>query len=109
MDNPDLPLSADDTLPAESRGSTASGRLDLLLDVPLELTVELGRTKLTIENVLSLQSGSVIELDKIAGDPLDILLNGRLVARGEAVVVGEKFGIRVTSIVSPTERLARLN
>ena len=109
MDNPDLPLSADDTLPAEAKGSGASGRLDLLLDVPLELTVELGRTKLTIENVLSLQSGSVIELDKIAGDPLDILLNGRLVARGEAVVVGEKFGIRVTSIVSPTERLARLN
>jgi flagellar motor switch protein FliN/FliY len=108
MDNPDLPLSADDTLPAEGRGG-ASGRLDLLLDVPLELTVELGRTRLTIENVLSLQSGSVIELDKIAGDPLDILLNGRLVARGEAVVVGEKFGIRVTSIVSPTERLARLN
>ena len=108
MDNPDLPISADDTLPPETRPS-ASGRLDLLLDVPLELTVELGHTKLTIENVLALQSGSVIELDKIAGDPLDILLNGRLVARGEAVVVGEKFGIRVTSIVSPSERLARLN
>ena len=108
MDNPESPGTPEDKASAEAAGGGASGRLDLLLDVPLDLTVELGRTKLTIENVLSLQSGSVIELDKIAGDPLDILLNGRLVARGEAVVVGEKFGIRVTSIVSPSERLARL-
>ena len=108
MDNPESPGLPEDNASDETAASGATGRLDLLLDVPLDLTVELGRTKLTIENVLSLQSGSVIELDKIAGDPLDILLNGRLVARGEAVVVGEKFGIRVTSIVSPSERLARL-
>ena len=83
-------------------------RLDLL-DVPLHVTVELGRTKMPIGDVLNLASGAVIELEKMAGEPLDVLLNGRLVARGEAVVVGERFGIRITTIVSPRERLAKLN
>jgi flagellar motor switch protein FliN len=83
-------------------------RLELLLDVPLELSVELGRTRMSIQELLSLGPGSVIELDKVAGEPLDILVNDRLVARGEAVVVNDKFGIRITDIVSPAERIARL-
>lgn len=93
--------------PAPAR-TASSPRLDLL-DVPLAVTVELGRTKMPISDVLNLASGAVIELEKMAGEPLDLLLNGRLVARGEAVVVGERFGIRITTIVSPRERLARLN
>jgi flagellar motor switch protein FliN len=83
-------------------------RLDLLLDVPLDLSVELGRARMSIQDLLNLSPGSVIELDKIAGEALDILINGRLVARGEAVVVNDKFGIRISEIVSPSERIARL-
>ena len=83
-------------------------RLEMLLDVPLSVTVELGRTRMTIQELLSLGPGSVVELDKVAGEPLDIVVNDRLVARGEAVVVNDKFGIRITDIVSKTERLARL-
>ena len=83
-------------------------RLDLLLDVPLDLSVELGRARMSIQDLLNLSPGSVIELDKIAGEALDILINGRLVARGEAVVVNHKFGIRISDIVSPSERIARL-
>src|SRR5688500_12877034 len=93
----------------EAKDNAASSRrLELLLDVPLELSVELGRTRMSIQELLSLGPGSVIELDKIAGEPLDILINDRLVARGEAVVVNDKFGVRITDIVSPTERIARL-
>jgi len=83
-------------------------KLDLLLDVPLQIAVELGRTRMTIQDLLGLGPGAVIELDKVAGEPLDILVNDRLVARGEAVVVGDKFGVRITDIASPAERLARL-
>lgn len=83
-------------------------RLDLLLDVPLDVTVELGRSRMTIQDLLGLTPGSVIELDKIAGEPLDIVVNDRLIARGEAVVVNDKFGIRITDIISKTERIARL-
>lgn len=83
-------------------------RLDMLLDVPLDLSVELGRTRMTIQDLLGLGPGSVIELDKIAGEALDILVNDRLVARGEAVVVNDKFGVRITDIVSQSERVARL-
>lgn len=85
-----------------------SRRLEMLLDVPLELSVELGRSRMTIQDLLGLAPGAVVELDKIAGEPLDILVNDRLVARGEAVVVNDKFGIRITDIVSAAERLARL-
>jgi flagellar motor switch protein FliN len=88
--------------------ANANRRLELLLDVPLDLSVELGRTRMSIQELLSLGPGSVVELDKLAGEPLDILVNGRLVARGEAVVVNDKFGIRITDIVSPAERVARL-
>jgi len=83
-------------------------RLDLLLDLPLSVDVELGRSRLTIQELLALGPGSVIELDKVAGEALDILVNERLVARGEAVVVNDKFGIRITDIVSPQERIQRL-
>jgi len=89
-------------------GGESSRRLDMLLDVPLEVNVELGRTRMTIQDLLQLGPGSVIELDKVAGEALDILVNGRLVARGEAVVVNDKFGIRITDIVSPQERIQRL-
>ena len=98
----------------EEKDNTGTGtaaqsrRIELLLDVPLELSVELGRTRMSIQELLSLGPGSVIELDKVAGEPLDILVNNRLVARGEAVVVNDKFGIRITDIVSPAERIARL-
>lgn len=83
-------------------------RMDLLLDVPLDLSVELGRARMTIQDLLGLGPGSVIELDKVAGEALDILVNDRLVARGEAVVVNDKFGVRITDIVSQSERVARL-
>lgn len=90
------------------KNEPSSRRLDMLLDVPLEVNVELGRTRMTIQDLLQLGPGSVIELDKVAGEALDILVNGRLVARGEAVVVNDKFGIRITDIVSPQERIQRL-
>jgi flagellar motor switch protein FliN/FliY len=80
----------------------------LLLDVPLDLSVELGRARMSIQDLLNLSPGSVIELDKVAGEPLDFMVNGRLVARGEAVVVNDKFGVRITDIISPSERIARL-
>lgn len=92
-------------------GNPQSGQgrgIDLLLDVPLEITVELGRTRMTIQELIALSPGSVIELDKLAGEPLDIVVNGRLIARGEAVVVNDKFGIRITDIASRSERIARL-
>ena len=93
---------------ATPKNPDSSRRLDMLLDVPLEVNVELGRTRMTIQDLLQLGPGSVIELDKVAGEPLDILINDRLVARGEAVVVNDKFGVRITDIVSPQERIARL-
>lgn len=96
--------------PAAVRSAEADppARLASLLDVPLQLTVELGGTRLSLQRILSLGVGSVIELDKPAGEPLDVLLNGRLVARGEAVVVGDRFGVRITDIVSQMDRLERL-
>jgi flagellar motor switch protein FliN/FliY len=94
--------------PNTSDSATQGRRLELLLDVPLDLSVELGRARMSIQDLLNLSPGSVIELDKIAGEALDILINGRLVARGEAVVVNDKFGIRISDIVSPSERIARL-
>jgi flagellar motor switch protein FliN/FliY len=93
---------------AASNQENQSRRLELLLDVPLDLSVELGRTRMSIQDLLNLSPGSVVELDKIAGEPLDILVNDRLIARGEAVVVNDKFGVRITDIVSPSERIARL-
>ena len=82
--------------------------LDFILDIPLELTVELGRTKMMVNDLLQLGQGSIVELNKLAGEPLEICINSKLVARGEAVVVNEKFGVRLTDIVSPIERVKSL-
>lgn len=82
--------------------------LDFLLDIPLEISVELGRTSMLINDLLQLGQGSVIELSKLAGEPLEILVNHKLIARGEAVVVNEKFGVRITDIISPIERVKQL-
>jgi len=87
----------------------ASQDLDLILDIPVNLTVELGRTKIPIKHILQLAQGSVIELDALAGEPMDVLVNGCLIAQGEVVVVNEKFGIRLTDIVTPSERMRRLH
>lgn len=82
--------------------------LDFILDIPLRVTVELGRTKMAIREILQLGQGSVVELSKFAGEPLEVLVNERLIARGEVVVVNEKFGIRLTDIISPVERIEQL-
>lgn len=82
--------------------------LDFILDIPLKVSVELGRAKVVIKDLLQLGQGSVLELDKLAGEPLEVLVNGKLVARGEVVVVNEKFGIRLTDIISPMERIETL-
>jgi len=82
--------------------------LDFILDIPLKVTVELGRTNVMVKDLLQLGQGSVLELDKLAGEPLEILVNGKLVAKGEVVVVNEKFGIRLTDIISPIERIETL-
>jgi flagellar motor switch protein FliN len=97
--------------PRLSPGSTPEGAqdLDLILDIPVNLTVELGRTKIPIKHILQLAQGSVIELDALAGEPMDVLVNGCLIAQGEVVVVNEKFGIRLTDIVTPSERMRRLH
>jgi len=96
------PLTPDTTQPA-------ANNLDLILDIPVHLTVELGRTKIAIRNLLQLAQGSVVELDGLAGEPMDVLVNGCLIAQGEVVVVNDKFGIRLTDIISPAERLRRIN
>jgi flagellar motor switch protein FliN/FliY len=84
------------------------GNLDLLLDIPLSITVELGRTKKLIRDILELVPGSIVQLDKLAGDPVDIMVNNKLVAKGEVVVIDENFGVRVTDIISPAERVRKL-
>ncbi|MDA8325808.1 MAG: flagellar motor switch protein FliN [Nitrospiraceae bacterium] len=82
--------------------------MDFLLDIPLEVTVELGNTRMFIRDLLQLGQGSVIELEKLAGEPMEVLVNKKLVARGEVVVINEKFGVRLTDIISPTERIRKL-
>jgi flagellar motor switch protein FliN len=89
-------------------GHTNSNNLDLILDIPLRVTVELGRSRMVVSELLNLGQGSVIELNKLAGEPMEILVNDKLVARGEAVVVNEKFGVRLTDIISPKERVEQL-
>ena len=97
----------------ELTGTTTSGGLakdiDFILDIPVLLTVELGRTKITIKNLLQLAQGSVVELDGLAGEPMDVLVNGCLIAQGEVVVVNDKFGVRLTDIITPAERIRKLN
>lgn len=89
--------------------ATAQNDLDMILDIPVQLTVELGRTKMPIKHLLQLAQGSVVELAGMAGEPLDVLINGFLIAQGEVVVVNEKLGIRLTDVITPSERLHRLN
>ena len=88
---------------------TTHNDLDMILDIPVQLTVELGRTKMPIKNLLQLAQGSVVELAGMAGEPLDVMINGFLIAQGEVVVVNDKLGIRLTDIITPSERLRRLN
>lgn len=83
-------------------------KMELILDIPVSVTVEIGRTKMTIRNLLQLNQGGIVALDRLAGDPLDVLVNGTLVAHGEVVVVNDKFGVRLTDIVSKAERIKRL-
>ena len=82
--------------------------LDMILDVPVTLAMEVGRTRISIRNLLQLNQGSVVELDRAAGEPLDVFVNGTLVAHGEVVVINEKFGIRLTDVISPAERVRKL-
>lgn len=93
--------------PAPAGG--AQQDIDLILDIPVQLTVELGRTRIPIKHILQLAQGSVVELDGLAGEPMDVLVNGCLIAQGEVVVVNEKFGIRLTDIIAPSERIRKLN
>ena len=87
----------------------ARGDIDRVLDVPVQLTTELGRTRITIKSLLQLSQGSVVELDGLAGQPMDVFINGYLIAQGEVVVVNDKFGIRLTDIITPSERMQKLN
>ena len=93
----------------ESSGKASMmNELDMILDIPVQISVELGRTKITIKNLLQLAHGSVVELDAMAGEPMDVLVNGTLIAQGEVVVVNDKFGIRLTDIITPSERMRKI-
>ena len=105
---PDLKEVASDAAAASAASDNHDRNLNLILDIPLKVTVELGRTRMVVSELLNLGQGSVIELSKLAGEPMEVLVNGKLVARGEAVVVNEKFGVRLTDIISPTERVEQL-
>lgn len=89
-------------------GLAGDVKLDVILEVPVTLSLEVGRTRIPIRNLLQLNQGSVVELDRAAGDPLDVFVNGTLVAHGEVVIVNDKFGIRLTDVVSPAERIRKL-
>ncbi|HEX2519721.1 MAG TPA: flagellar motor switch protein FliN [Castellaniella sp.] len=95
--------------PLVNQENSADSDIDLIMDIPVQLSVELGRTRLTIKNILQLGQGSVVELDGLAGEPMDVYVNGYLIAQGEVVVVDDKYGIRVTDIITPSDRIARLN
>ncbi|WP_417665996.1 flagellar motor switch protein FliN [Pseudidiomarina sp.] len=89
--------------------ASTMNELDIIMDIPVKLSVELGRTRITIKQLLELAQGSVVELDGLAGEPMDILINGYLIAQGEVVVLDDKYGIRITEIVTPSERVQKLN
>ena len=112
----ELAAPAEQVAPASFANFTPTGMaggagndLNMILDIPVQLTVELGRTRIPIKNILQLAQGSVVELDALAGEPMDVLVNGYLIAQGEVVVVNDKFGIRLTDIVTPSERMRRLS
>jgi len=94
----------DDAIP----GNVDKDKLDVILEIPVSLSMEVGRTNIAIRNLLQLNQGSVVELDRLAGEPLDVLVNGTLIAHGEVVVVNEKYGIRLTDVMSPSERIKKL-
>ena len=103
---------ADEVFEQFSPGTSVSAAphdIDIIMDIPVTLTVELGRTRIPIKQILQLAQGSVVELDGMAGEPMDVLVNGYLIAQGEVVVVNDKFGIRLTDIITPSERLRKLN
>lgn len=108
---PPAAANAADLFPSLGAGAAGAQRddIDLVLDIPVQLTVELGRTRIPIKHILQLAQGSVIELDALAGEPMDVLVNGFLIAQGEVVVVNDRFGIRLTDIVTPSERMRRLS
>ncbi len=109
-ETPQEPAQQADFEELDSAGGAGNKETDIefLLDIPLEVTVKLGQSRMIIKDLLSLSQGSVIELDKLAGEPMDIFVNDKMIARGEVVVVNEKFGVRLTDILSPTERLKQL-
>ncbi|HLR77778.1 MAG TPA: flagellar motor switch protein FliN [Burkholderiaceae bacterium] len=95
--------------PLTGESSEAHNDIEMIMDIPVQMSVELGRTRLTIKNILQLGQGSVVELDGLAGEPMDIYVNGYLIAQGEVVVVDDKYGIRITDIITPSDRINRLN
>ncbi|HLR30713.1 MAG TPA: flagellar motor switch protein FliN [Paenalcaligenes sp.] len=95
--------------PLEQNPEVSPSDIDMIMDIPVQLSVELGRTRLTIKNILQLGQGSVVELDGLAGEPMDVYVNGYLIAQGEVVVVDDKYGIRITDIITPSDRIHRLN
>lgn len=97
-----------DEFQSEKNDAAKNPELEVILDIPVSISMEVGRTSITIRNLLQLNQGSVIELDRLAGEPLDVLVNGTLIAHGEVVVVNEKFGIRMTDVISPAERIKKL-
>jgi flagellar motor switch protein FliN/FliY len=101
-------LETSDASLASSIGLGSEVNLDVILDVPVTMAMEVGRTRISIRNLLQLNQGSVVELDRAAGEPLDVFVNGTLVAHGEVVVINEKFGIRLTDVISPAERVRKL-
>ncbi|WP_416195228.1 flagellar motor switch protein FliN [Pseudomonas sp. DC1.2] len=104
-----LPLEEFGSVPKNNNPVTLDGpNLDVILDIPVSISMEVGSTDINIRNLLQLNQGSVIELDRLAGEPLDVLVNGTLIAHGEVVVVNEKFGIRLTDVISPSERIKKL-
>jgi len=104
-----LPMEEFGSVPKNNDPVTLDGpNLDVILDIPVSISMEVGSTEINIRNLLQLNQGSVIELDRLAGEPLDVLVNGTLIAHGEVVVVNEKFGIRLTDVISPSERIKKL-
>lgn len=108
MDSEDVSSAAFDELTGEGGGSKSKVDLDVLMDIPVTLQLEIGRAKVSIRNLLAYTQGSVIEMDRLAGEPLDLLVNGTLIAHGEVVVINDKFGVRLTDVVSPQERIKKL-
>lgn len=114
IDQSSLQIKAESTqvfteLSGNGKAGDTQNDIEFILDIPVQLTVELGRTKIAIKNLLQLAQGSVVELDGMAGEPMDVLVNGCLIAQGEVVVVNDKFGIRLTDIISPSERIHKIN